>query len=102
MVNNAKYEVYFNLRFDLNNGTQIEEELTKEAVLDSKKKAEEMAELLNMKEVGVARFNLSSDDRYYDYDEDDEDDYCKEVTIINRCCAKASSCTRRNWHELEM
>lgn len=48
-----KYDFHFNLDYELSNEDELKDELLKEALLDSKKKAEQLAETLGMKVKGI-------------------------------------------------
>lgn len=53
IIDENEYSTRFQIEYELSNEDQIREELLKEALLDSKKKAEDLAEALNMTVIGV-------------------------------------------------
>ena len=53
IIDENEYSTRFHIEYELSNEDQIREELLKEALLDSKKKAEDLAEALNMTVIGV-------------------------------------------------
>ena len=53
ILDENEYSTRFHIEYELSNEDQIREELLKEALLDSKKKAEDLAEALNMTVIGV-------------------------------------------------
>lgn len=53
IIDENEYSTRFHMEYELSNEDQIREELLKEALLDSKKKAEDLAEVLNMTVIGV-------------------------------------------------
>lgn len=53
IVDENEYSIEFSLNHEMSNESEIREELIKEALLDSKKKAEELAATLGLKVVGV-------------------------------------------------
>ena len=53
IVDENEYSIEFSLNYEMSNESEIREELIKEALLDSKKKAEELAATLGLKVVGV-------------------------------------------------
>lgn len=53
IVDENEYSIEFSLNYEMSNESEMREELIKEALLDSKKKAEELAATLGLKVVGV-------------------------------------------------
>ena len=53
IVDENEYSIEFSLNYEMSNEYEIREELIKEALLDSKKKAEELAATLGLKVVDV-------------------------------------------------
>lgn len=53
IVDENEYSIEFSLNYEMSNEAEIREELIKEALLNSKKKAEELADTLGLKVVGV-------------------------------------------------
>lgn len=53
ILDTEKYDIHFELDYELSNEDRIREELLKEALIDSKKKAEQLADVLGMQVKGV-------------------------------------------------
>ena len=53
IVDENEYSIEFSLNYEMSNESEIREKLIKEALLDSKKKAEELAATLGLKVVDV-------------------------------------------------
>lgn len=65
ILDNEKCDVHFELDFDLSNEDEIKDELLKEALLDSRQKAEMLADSLGMKVIGIESVETYSRNRNY-------------------------------------
>ena len=86
IIKENQLKVDMDISFKLTNILEVHEQLLKEAVLDSKKKAEMLASVMGQKVVGIKTLNAG--ERYTDYDSEEEtyyDEFPHKLGEIHSC-----------------
>ena len=106
IIKEHDFKVDVDVSFKLSNMIEVHNQLIKEAVMDSKKKAEMIAETMGQKVTGISEMNAG--DRYNHYDSEERAYYdqfshklsaCTKKSISNRL--KAPLCTEFENVEVE-
>lgn len=91
VVEDEIYGVTYNITYFVSKESEIRKQLMKEAIMDSRKKADFLAESLGIKIVGVDSANLTGIEDVYDVSEDDETEVLYERERMALLCSGAGS-----------
>lgn len=80
IIGKCSFDVEMDVSFKLSNMIEVHNQLIKEAVIDSRKKAEMIAETMGQKVVGIEE--LSLDDRYNNFDSEEKEYCAPSINVI--------------------
>jgi len=83
--------ISYHLRYSIADEADIRKQLMKEAIMDSRRKADFLAESTGNRIIGVDSANLTENEDVYDVSKDDEmEDWCEHERVVP-CCAAGSA-----------
>lgn len=94
MLNDIKAETNIKTNYIYTNSNEVKAELLKEALLDSRQKAIDIAEALNQKVVGLISANKKN--IYGAYDDDESNDICEADCAVPQMCKTVPDFLRRS------